>query len=262
MPQPEPNADGLADDVAVGAWRVRFLDEVDSTNRCLLDAARRGEAPGLVVVARHQAAGRGREGRSWVAAPGTSLLASVLVEVPEASVSTVPLAAGLALAEAVEAVAGIRVALKWPNDLLVEGRKLAGVLCESVATQAGATRVVVGVGCNVTQRELPTAIATAATSIAIASGHPADIELLLTTFLDRFARRLDAPDSVVSSVRLRLATIGRRIRVDRVAGSLVGDAIDVRDDGALLVRDATGRVHTVFAGDVVHLRDDPPVELP
>ncbi len=247
-----PDGDAIAD-AAAGRWRVRHLAEVDSTNRYVLDATRAGEPPGLVVTADHQSAGRGRLDRAWVAVPGESLLASLSVEVAAGDAPLLPLAAGLALAEAVEAVAGIQVLLKWPNDLVVDERKLAGVLCEAMPGAPGSTVAVVGMGCNVRQTSFPPELPDA-TSIAIAAGVPVEQTELLHAYLDRLGRCLDALDTVVPSVWLRLATLGRAVRVDRPSGALHGTAVALGDAGQLVVCDADGRDVEVFAGDVTHLR--------
>ena len=116
---------------------VRRLAEIDSTNRYLLDEARAGAAAGLVVVADHQTAGRGRLGRTWVAPPGASLLMSLLLRptVPVDRRHVLVMAAGLAMAEAVETETGVIAGLKWPNDLLVGERKLAGILAEAAGPE-------------------------------------------------------------------------------------------------------------------------------
>jgi BirA family transcriptional regulator, biotin operon repressor / biotin---[acetyl-CoA-carboxylase] ligase len=232
-----------------GPWRVEWFATLDSTNRRALDAARDGAADGLVVVAEAQTAGRGRLGRGWEAPPGSSLLVSVLLR-PVGDPGRVVMAAGVALAAAVGEVTGVVAGLKWPNDLVVGDRKLAGVLAE-----AEGEALVVGAGCNVNWDSFPAELAATATACNLEAGGPVDRDALLDAFLDRFADALGAGDAVVDDYRARLATLGRAVRVEHVRGDdLLGTAVGVTDDGALVVRDDGGRDHVVVAADVHHLR--------
>ena len=255
---------------------------IDSTNRWVLEEARAGAPEGLVAVAEHQEAGRGRRGRSWDAPPGSSLLVSVLLRpgswgggswgggswgegswgegswgeaVTPDRLHLLTMAAGLALLDAVGAVAGVNAALKWPNDLVVGDRKLAGMLAEAEVSGTGEVRaVVLGVGCNVNQRVFPTDLAETATSCAMEAGHEVDREVLLGSFLDALARRLGTLDSVAADSRARLATLGRAVRVDRGHDTVEGTAVDVDPQGRLEVERPDGSRVAVAVGDVVHVR--------
>jgi BirA family biotin operon repressor/biotin-[acetyl-CoA-carboxylase] ligase len=232
-----------------GRWRVEWFARLDSTNRHVLDAARAGAADGLVVVADEQTAGRGRLGRTWEAPPGSSLLVSVLVRGGDDPNRTV-MAAGVALARAVEHVVGIVPALKWPNDVVVDDRKLAGVLAE-----ADGDALVVGVGCNVNWESFPPELAATATACNLEAGRPVDRDALLDAFLDAFDHALADGGHLIGAYRGLLATLGRSVRVDHVGGDvLLGEAVGLTDAGALVVRDDAGTEHTVTAADVHHLR--------
>jgi len=231
-------------------WDVRRLAEVDSTNRYALDAARAGARDGLVVAADHQTAGRGRFDRRWEAPPGSSLLVSVLLRPASRGVAhRAVMAAAVALARAVEAVAGFAPGLKWPNDLVVGDRKLAGLLAES-----DGDALVIGAGCNVEWESFPTELAGRATACNLEAGHSVDRDALLDEFLTRLASELGALTDVPARYRDRLVTLGRRVRVERAHDALEGTAVDVTDDGALVLRPDIGADAVVTAGDVVHLR--------
>ena len=244
MPEPARTSE-------VAGFRVQHFASLDSTNAYLLAEARTGAPSGLVAVAGHQTAGRGRLDRTWEAPPGSSLLVSVLVRDASggAGAHRVVMAAALALADAVETVAGVGVGLKWPNDLVVGERKLAGVLAE----QEG-DALVVGAGCNVAWESFPPDLAATATSCSLEAGRPVAVDDLLTAYLDALAGRLAAPDAVVPAYRDRLVTLGRRVGVERAGDTLVGEAVHVDADGALVVRADDGTEERVTAGDVVHLR--------
>jgi len=242
VPDPEASPPRFGD--------VRWLAETDSTNRFVLDAAREGASDGLVVVADVQHAGRGRLGRTWTAPPGASLLVSVLVRpglAPEAR-HLVVVAAAVAMAEAVEATTGVLAELKWPNDLLVGDRKLAGILAE-----AAGDVVVVGIGVNVDWPLVPPELDGIATACNLEGGRPTTREQLLDEFLGRYEARLDDLDGTRRAYRSRLGTIGRRVRVERADGNLVGTAVDIDEAGRLLV-ERDGVVEAIAAGDVIHLR--------
>jgi BirA family biotin operon repressor/biotin-[acetyl-CoA-carboxylase] ligase len=233
----------------VGRWRVEHFAELDSTNRHLLDAARAGVADGLVTVADVQTAGRGRLDRTWEAPPGSSLLVSALVRTT-GDAGPVVMAAAVALAGAVAEVAGVTAMLKWPNDLVVGDRKLAGLLAER-----DGDALVVGAGCNVNWDAFPPELAGSATSCNLEAGHPVDRDRLLVVFLERLEGALAGGGAVVGEYRARLTTLGRQVRVEPVRGNaLLGTAVDVTDDGALVVRDDAGTDHAVTTADVVHLR--------
>jgi BirA family transcriptional regulator, biotin operon repressor / biotin---[acetyl-CoA-carboxylase] ligase len=230
-------------------WRVQRFAEIDSTNRYLLDAAREGAASDLVAVADHQTAGRGRFDRRWEAPPGSSLLVSVLLR-PVTGGHHVVLATALALAAAVERVApGVVPQLKWPNDLVVHDRKLAGLLAEH-----DGDALVVGAGCNVQWDSFPPELEGTATACNLEAGTRVDRDALLDAFLEYLAVELDRLDDVVPRARARLATLNRRVRVERARDTLEGRAVDVTPDGALVIRRDDGTDEVITAGDVVHLR--------
>ncbi|HEX2048230.1 MAG TPA: biotin--[acetyl-CoA-carboxylase] ligase [Acidimicrobiales bacterium] len=212
---------------------VRRFAEVDSTNRVAVDLVRAGAPDGVVVVADHQTAGRGRGGRTWESPPGASLLVSVVLRPAPALVT---LAAGVAAAEACEAVTGTPVRLKWPNDLLaVDSRKLGGILSELVDGAA-----VVGLGVNLAW----------APPGAASLGGAVDRDALLEAWLDA----LDRPGDVLGRYRGRCATLGRRVLVALPGTTVAGVATDVDDLGRLLV---DGRA--IAAGDVVHVTGGEPL---
>jgi BirA family transcriptional regulator, biotin operon repressor / biotin---[acetyl-CoA-carboxylase] ligase len=233
---------------------VRWFPSLDSTNRYLVDEAAAGAAPGLVVVADEQSAGRGRLGRTWVAAPGASLLVSALLEgdAPAEERHLALVAAALAALDAVEAHCGFRARLKWPNDLVVGDRKLAGLLAEA-ATDA----IVVGMGLNVDWDSFPRDLEETATACN-REGRPAPRADLLVAWLRSFDQRLRAlaeggPATMHSDQVAASATLGRRVRVERARDVLEGEAVALTELGHLVVRTGDGVSHTVIAGDVVHL---------
>lgn len=240
---------------------VRIFDELGSTNTALMEEARAGAREGLVVVADHQTAGRGRLGRTWSAEPGTALLVSVLLRppLPAEEMSVVLMAAGLAACDGVEAAAGFRPGLKWPNDLVVGDRKLAGLLTES--TGGNDPGVVLGLGVNVSAGAYPAELAGEATSCEEEAGRAVDREELLTGLLIalelRYATAVgpDGLQATLAAYRADSATVGRRVRVALTAGDQVeGEAAGVADDGRLLVVDDAGAEHLIHVGDVKHLR--------
>jgi BirA family biotin operon repressor/biotin-[acetyl-CoA-carboxylase] ligase len=240
---------------------VRVFDEVDSTNQVVLDEAAAGAPEGLVVVAEHQRAGRGRLGRTWVSPPGGSLLVSVLLrpDVTAEQLHLVTMAAGISIAAAVSEVARVDAVLKWPNDVLVDDRKLAGVLVEVDIAGDGTLRaVVLGVGVNVNWDTVPHEIAAIATACNLEAGRPVSRADLLVAFLRGLEHRLRALDAVAAEYRGRLGTLGRQVRVELADGPLVGRAVDVDHAGRLLVEVDSGCIVDVAAGDVVHLRTTTP----
>lgn len=218
---------------------VTWLAEVGSTNDEVATRARAGAPEGVVVVADVQRAGRGRRGRTWEARPGSSLLVSVLLRPPAPHLAAI--AGGLA---ALDAVGLDGASLKWPNDLVVEGRgKLAGILAEGVG--GGRGMVVVGLGLNVDWGDAP--LPPGGTCL----GPGFDRAELLADYLIALERWCRAtPDALLGAYRAACSTIGRRVRVELPGGRrLAGRAESVDDDGRLVV---DGR--PVAAGDVVHLR--------
>jgi BirA family transcriptional regulator, biotin operon repressor / biotin---[acetyl-CoA-carboxylase] ligase len=223
---------------------VRWFERTDSTNRYLLECAAAGAPEGVVAVADEQTAGRGRLGRTWVAPAGSALLVSALLRpgLPAERTHLVTLAAGLAALDALDALSPVRAGLKWPNDVVVDDRKLAGILAEA----DGAGAVVVGMGCNVQPAALPGELREIATAIEV------DRAQLLVAWLRAYDARLAALDAVVADAVTRSATLGRRVRVELSDfTSFEGTATDLTAEGFLVV---DGRV--VSAGDVVHLRHD------
>jgi BirA family transcriptional regulator, biotin operon repressor / biotin---[acetyl-CoA-carboxylase] ligase len=239
-------------------WSVEVVQAAPSTNALVAERARRGATgEGLVVVAEHQTAGRGRLDRSWETPARAALTFSLLLRprVPAAEWPWLPLLAGRALATALRE-AEVPAGLKWPNDVLVGERKVAGILLERVDTRDGPAAVL-GIGLNVstTEAELPV---DTATSVALATGSAPDRTELLTRVLGRLVDEYDAwqDDGPRRAETLRAAyleacvTIGREVRVELPGGVVrTGTARDIDAGGRLVVDD-----FAVGAGDVVHVR--------
>lgn len=279
---------GRARSALVGGPGARFADvrwvaETGSTNADAMELARQGEPEGIVLVADHQTAGRGRAGRTWTAPPGAGLLLSILLRPPAAVLDLTTMAVAVAAAAGVEAVAGFAPRLKWPNDLVWPGdgtgadRKLAGILAEadwpaSSAISAGwrdpapgeKAVVVVGIGMNV---RWPTDLPPELAEVAIAMNHivdrPLDREDLLVALLSELAPRYSAlvageRAGLLDDWRARSATLGQRVRIERGADDVEGTAVDITDDGHLVVETLEGERRTFAVGDVVHLRPASP----
>ncbi len=223
---------------------IRREAQVDSTNRVARQWAREGAPHGAVVIAGTQTAGRGRSGRQWESAPGLGLWLSVIVR-PKVDVSQWPLlafAAALATADAIKTAYAETMEIKWPNDLLLSGRKLVGILIEKEGDAA-----IVGIGVNVAHHaeDFPPELRETATSLEASVG----IGILEADILAALEVRVDAWD-FLDEYRARCVTLGRAVRVIEVAGEFQGVAEAVDDAGALLVRDEQGTLRRVLAGDV------------
>jgi BirA family transcriptional regulator, biotin operon repressor / biotin---[acetyl-CoA-carboxylase] ligase len=220
-------------------WQITIVDETSSTNADLLTAAAAGAPDRSVLMARHQTSGRGRLDRRWDAPPGANLLVSMLFrEVPEHRHQLTQRVA-LAASRACREVADVSPTLKWPNDLLLDGRKLAGVLA-----QAGGNAtdfVVVGIGLNVGW----------APDDASKLGGGCDPVEMLHSMLRAYD---ELPADITDEYRAALSTIGQSVRVELPESTVVGRALDVLGDGRLVVLDDCGITHRFDTGDVVHLR--------
>jgi BirA family biotin operon repressor/biotin-[acetyl-CoA-carboxylase] ligase len=241
------------------------IPETGSTNADLAAAARAGAAPGRVLVTDYQSAGRGRQGRTWTAPPGTGIAMSALLS-PAVEVQRwtwLPLLTGLAVSEAVRQVAGLQAWLKWPNDVLVDERKLCGILAERVETPSGPA-CVIGIGINVSlaEADLPVPSATSLLIARAAAGLPGvpprtRLVVAVLRAVELAVRQWEAkPDdpALVQAYRARCVTLGRRVQVllgdQRV---LSGLATDVDADGRLMIQ-TDAETQVLGAGDVVHVR--------
>ncbi len=246
--------------MTAATWDVRRFTTVPSTNDWLLERAREGAPAGVVAVADHQSAGRGRMGRRWEAPPGRCLLVSVLLRpvAPVAELFTCTAAVALATSDACRLLAGVQPGVKWPNDLVIGDEKVAGVLAESDGAapggRPGSVAVVVGVGCNLDWQP------PGATSLAAHAKAPVGRDELLEAMLGGLAERAALLDTgagrraTLAELRGRCATLGRIVRVETAAGGAVtGVARELDGDGRLVVATAAGDV-AVAAGDVAHLR--------
>jgi BirA family biotin operon repressor/biotin-[acetyl-CoA-carboxylase] ligase len=238
--------------------RVEVVESTGSTNADLIARAGDPDSDRTVLIAEAQEQGRGRYGRTWSSPPRAQIALSVLVRlrgVDPTALGWLPLLTGVAVVDAIHATLGLDARLKWPNDVLIDGRKVAGILAE-VAAGAGAPAVVVGIGLNatLTEDELPVPHAT---SLALAGAPDVDRTALTQALLREFARHFTAWQdtdwaigALAEEYRTRCGTLGAQVRAELPGGEvLTGVATDVDDNGRLLIG---GRA--VSAGDVTHLR--------
>jgi BirA family biotin operon repressor/biotin-[acetyl-CoA-carboxylase] ligase len=237
---------------------MRGFEEVDSTNERAAQWAKEGAPEGAVVLTEYQTAGRGRHGRAWSADKGRNLLFSVVLRpsLDPDRLSLITVAAGVAIAETLDNfVSPHRSTLKWPNDILLEGRKTCGMLLESSIANPQ-TVVILGVGLNVNQTDFPDALADTATSLRLTTGRPVPRAELLARLLSASEQRYDAvqgsgANAVRAAFEERLASLHEptTLRVPETDQALTGTVEGITETGALRLRTADGTT-TVHAGDV------------
>ncbi|WP_278315385.1 biotin--[acetyl-CoA-carboxylase] ligase [Lolliginicoccus levis] len=260
--RPPLNAAELAPRLAEAGWNsVKVVGSTGSTNADLLASASTA-TDRTVLLAEQQTAGRGRHSRTWETTPGTSLIASVLLRaagVPPARLGWLPLLTGVALASAIRDETGVQATLKWPNDVHVDGRKVAGILAE-VAPMPGPATVVVGFGINAsTERgELPV---TDATSLYLESGSVPDRSSLAVAVLSRLTRAVDvwiasggAPGPLRDQYVALSSTLGAEVSVALPGRTVTGMAERIDEAGCLVIAVPGEGERVVSAGDVTHLR--------
>jgi len=243
----------------VGAT-IHYFSEIGSTNTYARARAARGAAEGEVIVAETQTAGRGRLGRRWESPPCANLYFSVILRpaLAPAEAAQLTLMAAVALADAVAGFVPCAPAIKWPNDILIEGKKLAGILSEAACTAERLEYVVLGVGININypRHLMPEELRGRATSLLEEAGCPIERESLfrrLIQHLDRCYGDLEQSgfEPMARRWQSRFALRGRRVRVDSSDPVLIGRALGVDRDGALLIEADDATVHRVIAGDVI-----------
>ena len=235
-----------------------FQEETDSTNVQAKILARQGAPEGSVVVADTQTGGRGRMGREWISPPGVNLYFSVILRpsVPPTRFPQIPLLAAAAIHQALDVAAeGPQMMIKWPNDILVKGRKLCGVLCEMESEPDMTHFVIAGIGINVNLRDIPAGIKEIATSLFLESGREFSRSEILGTILNHFEplyeEWLEAEDLgyLLPYLEKHAWLKGREVKVERYNGSLAGRVRGISRTGELLLEAGDGKVHVVSSGE-------------
>ncbi|MBW2623208.1 MAG: biotin--[acetyl-CoA-carboxylase] ligase [Deltaproteobacteria bacterium] len=250
----------------LGRGLIEIHDEIGSTNQRARELAMAGAPEGTLILAEYQTAGRGRLGRTWHSPPGLNIYMSLILT-PDLALNRTPLltlAAGLAGSEAISRVTGQKPLVKWPNDLILKDRKVAGILSEMEVQDASVRFVVLGVGINVNlaASDLPEELKDLAGSLRIATGRIWDRGLVLAAFLSELEKyyellRQDRRDELLGKYRRVCQNIGRRVRFDRKGILIEGRAVDLDLSGRLLVeQDKDGRIVPVTSGDVSLLRQN------
>ena len=242
---------------------VHFYNEVDSTNATAMDLAQQDAVEGTVVLAEQQLRGRGRGDRSWHSPAGVGIYCSIVLrpELAPAKTMLLTLMTAVAIAKAVALETNLSPRIKWPNDILINDKKVVGILLESKVGATGVEHVIIGFGINVnhTPADLPQELLLAASSLFIELGEPVDRSKLITKILaevEYLYEGLQQGDLAIILEEWRhfSATLGRHVRILQQGELTEGIAVDVTEEGALLVRVEQDSLITVHAGDIEHLR--------
>jgi BirA family biotin operon repressor/biotin-[acetyl-CoA-carboxylase] ligase len=247
------------------------FDELSSTNTFALELAKNPTPQGTVILADRQTAGRGRLKRSWFSPPGANIYGSLIFSFnsPIQTIGWVPLMAGVAIAQAIEDQAEIDITLKWPNDILIDERKVGGILCESFKMSSTETRVVIGFGINVNLSELafPKDLQLIATSLQIQAQRPLDRHHLLKSIITTLEQGWEelisqGPQGCRLAYNSRCSTLGKQIQVLFPDGiEMEGMAQSIGEQGQLQMipspsdaREQSVRILNIHAGDIRHIR--------
>jgi len=241
---------------------LRF-DSLPSTNTEAAGQARLGAKEGLCVVAREQTDGRGREGRVWISPAGAGLYLSMVLRPLRLAMRQWPLLtlmAALAVHDALAEECALETDIKWPNDIVVEERKLGGILAEAIETQVGPA-VILGIGINLEDRSFPAELSGVATSVLAATGHASEGERLMRSLISAIGKRYKAlqavggfEETVREWSKHSTYALDRRVRVSLRAETFDGWTRGLEPDGALRVETDQGEMRIVRAGDVTSLR--------
>jgi BirA family biotin operon repressor/biotin-[acetyl-CoA-carboxylase] ligase len=238
------------------AREILVFEETGSTNDVAARLGREGHAAGLLVFAERQTAGRGRFGRRWESAPHAGLWFSLLLrpEFPTRFWPRLTTWAGVCVAAAIERATGLHAQLKWPNDILIGGKKVAGILTECSSDAAHGMFAVAGIGLNVNQDAMPAELADRAASLRQLTGRALDRSALAAAIVAELAARLPALDTafaaILAEAARRSSILGKWIRLDAADISFEGCAENLDAEGNLLLRLADGTLRTMTAGEV------------
>jgi BirA family biotin operon repressor/biotin-[acetyl-CoA-carboxylase] ligase len=240
-----------------GRQDIVYAGEMDSTNRKAGELAVKGAPEGTLVVAEKQTGGRGRMGRSWFSPSREGIYASLILRprLPPHEAPRITLLTGVAVADALLAATPLKPAIKWPNDILVNGRKICGILTESSMEMDVVHYVVVGVGINVNTRVFPDELKEIATSVYLETGRVFDRVLLLRAFLKRFETYYDdflgsGFGSVEKRWRELGVVLGKEVTVHMIDTTWSGRAMELDRDGALIIEEDNGARRRIYSGDI------------
>ena len=242
--------------------RIYHFFKTDSTNQVALELGHAGEPEGAVIIAEEQTAGRGRAGHSWHSERAAGIYATILLRPRLAPVQAplLTMMAGLSARAAVQSAAGLSVDLKWPNDLMISGKKLGGILTEMHAEPSQVRFVIVGIGINVNQQKFPAELAGASTSLRMETGKVQSRLEVLVQFLRQFEsdyKELLSEGSARVVMQFEAASSyarGKRVRVTNGRESFTGVTAGLEDTGVLRVKRDDGEMTTVIAGDVTEAK--------
>lgn len=242
-----------------GAGEIICHSETDSTNLQAMKLAASGAPEGTVVIAEKQTRGRGRKGRSWFSPEGAGIYISLILRpvMPPDEAPRITLVTGVALAEAILAITALPARIKWPNDILVEGGKLAGILTEISTDMDKIDHVVVGVGININlpEESIEEGIRGKATSLLMETGRLHSRVEVARAFLAQFEAWYDVLRTEgFNKVRTRWKelsdSLGKRVTVDMIGKTRTGEFMDIDSEGVLILRDEHGLIHRIVSGDV------------
>ncbi len=246
--------------------------EIDSTNKWAKTLAGQQNAPeGTLVIAEKQTGGRGRMGRSWSSAPGLGLWFSLILR-PQISMSAlagIMLLTAVSMGKTIFQITGIQVQIKWPNDVMYQGRKLVGILAELNGEADMVHYLVLGVGVNVNHRkeDFPEELTGIATSLKLIRGEDCSRRLILQEFLKELEIAYNQlppsgiSDAIIEYAKIHSATLGKKVKVNMGPGRVLeGEALDLESDGSLLVRESNGKITRVYSGDIIERSENKKLE--
>ncbi len=243
----------------IGA-NIYLFDAIDSTNSHAHKLAKEGVQNGTVVLSESQSKGKGRLGRTWFSPSGANIYLSVIIkpQMPSTQITLLTFAAAIAVAKAIRGIAGLDADIKWPNDILIKGKKVAGILSEMDAKSDTIRFVVIGIGINVNldKKDIPSELMDKATSIKIESNSAIDRMNLICRVLENLEKwynlfERNGANDIIKEWKSLAITIGRDVKVQSGNSFIEGRAVDIDENGALLIKDRNGVIQKVLSGDVI-----------